>query len=163
MSSRPVHNAHFSCQLNALHGAVLDIVAVINSPARDDLLIREAGIRLDRALFPLLVLIERFGPIGIVELAGRVGRDHSTISRQVARLAELGLACRKPNPSDGRLREAAATEAGQAMARRIDAARERLMKQALANWSPEDVDQLARSIRRYADALQAQPDERAPA
>ncbi len=157
MTSRPVHNAHFSKQLHDLHGAVLDIVAAINGPARDDLLIREAGIRLDRALFPLLVLIERFGPIGIVELAGRVGRDHSTISRQVARLAELGLACRKPNPSDGRLREAAATDAGRAMARRIDAARERLAKLALAEWSQGEVDQFVRSIRRYADALQGQP------
>jgi DNA-binding MarR family transcriptional regulator len=157
-----VHNAHISRQLHDLHGAVLDIVAAINGPARDDLLIREAGIRLDRALFPLLVLIERFGPIGIVELAGRVGRDHSTISRQVARLAELGLACRKPNPNDGRLREAAATDAGRAMARRIDVARERLGKEALAEWSEEEVDQFVRLIRRYADALRGQPAKASP-
>ncbi len=46
---------------------MLDIVAVMNRPQRDDALIREAGISLDRALFPLLVSVERFGPIGVVE------------------------------------------------------------------------------------------------
>ena len=54
-------------------------------------MIREAGIALDRALFPLLVVIERRGPIGVVDLAGRVGRDYTTVSRQIAKLEGLGL------------------------------------------------------------------------
>jgi len=155
--SRPVHNTHFSEQFRALHDAVLDIVAVVNGPARDELLIREAGIRLDRALFPLLVLIERFGPLGVVDLAGRVGRDHSTISRQVARLVELGLVERRANATDGRVREAAATETGRAMARRIDEARERLARQVLAEWSDEEVATFVRLLRRYADGLVGAP------
>ena len=67
----------------------------MNRPQRDEALIREAGIPLDRALFPLLVGIERFGPIGVVELADRVGRDYTTVSRQVAKLESLGLAERR--------------------------------------------------------------------
>lgn len=39
----------------------------MNRPQRDEAMIREAGIGLDRALFPLLVLIEKRGPIGVVE------------------------------------------------------------------------------------------------
>jgi hypothetical protein len=71
-------------RLRQLHGALLDIVSAINRPQRDEALIREAGIALDRALFPLLVGIERFGPIGVVELADRIGCDYTTVSRQVA-------------------------------------------------------------------------------
>lgn len=139
--------------LTKLHDAVLDIVAVINRPDRDELLIREAGIRLDRALFPLLVLTERFGPIGVVDLAGRVGRDHSTVSRQAAKLVTLGLVERRQSATDRRVGELHATPAGSAMARRIDAARERLARRALSSWSERQVKGFVDSLRRYADAL----------
>ena len=141
--------------LRQLHDAVLDVVAFINRPDRDEVLIQEAQIRLDRALFPLLVLTERFGPIGVVELASRVGRDHSTVSRQVAKLVELGLIERQPSATDGRQRELHATASGHAMARQIDEARERLARRALSGWSEHEVADLARSLRRFADALAA--------
>ena len=139
--------------LRQLHDAVLDVVAFINRPDRDEVMIREAEIKLDRALFPLLVLTERFGPISVVELAARVGRDHSTISRQVAKLVGLGLVERRPRPGDRRLRDLRATASGRAMARRIDQARERLARRALSHWRVEQVADLARSLRRYADDL----------
>ena len=150
-----MHNAPTTEQLRQLHDAVLDVVGFINRPDRDETLIQEAGIRLDRALFPLLVLTERMGPIGVVDLAGRVGRDHSTVSRQVARLVEHGLVQKRPNATDGRQRELHATEAGHAMARRIDAARERLARNALSGWSRGEVADLTKSLRRFADALAA--------
>ena len=150
-----MHNEHIAARLRDLHDAVLSIVAVINRPDRDDLLIREAGIQLDRALFPLLVLVERYGPVGIVDLAGRVGRDHSVVSRQVARLVELGLLARKVGEADRRQRMAVATGDGRAMARRIDAARERLGRRALAGWSTGEIDSLAKLMQRYAGALEA--------
>jgi predicted transcriptional regulator len=42
----------------------------------------------------LLVGVERFGPIAVVELADRAGRDLTTFSRQVAKLEELSLVTR---------------------------------------------------------------------
>jgi len=59
-------------QLRALHGALISSVSVINLPQRDEAMVRETGISLDRALFPLLVGIERLGPIGVVDLADRL-------------------------------------------------------------------------------------------
>src|SRR5271166_535933 len=106
MTSRnKVQNTHISDQLRLLHGALMDIVAVINQPQRDEALIAEAGIPLDRALFPLLVSVERFGPIGVVELADRIGRDYTTVSRQAAKLERLGLAERRGSAADRRVRE----------------------------------------------------------
>src|SRR3546814_6428928 len=90
-STKKVQNAHISTQLRVLHSALIDIVSVMNRPQRDEAMVREAGISLDRALFPLLVGIERFGPIGVVEMADRVGRDYTTVSRQVAKLESMGL------------------------------------------------------------------------
>jgi DNA-binding MarR family transcriptional regulator len=74
----------------------------MNRPQRDKALIKEAGIPLDRALFPLLVSADRFGPIGVVKLADRVGRDYTTVSRQVAKLESHGLVERRGNSADRR-------------------------------------------------------------
>jgi len=156
-SRKSVHNAHISGHLTALHGALLDIVAVMVRPQRDEALIAAAGIRLDRALFPLLVLIGRLGPVGVVELADRVGRDHSTVSRQVARLDELGLVRRRPGAADRRVREAEITDRGKAMTDRIDAARERIGRAVFESWDPAELDELVRLMRKYADAVTAGP------
>jgi DNA-binding MarR family transcriptional regulator len=144
-------------QLRALHGAVLDIVALMNRPQRDEAMIEAAGIPLDRALFPLLVGIERFGPIGVVEMADRVGRDYTTVSRQVAKLESLGLVARRPGAADRRVREAAITPKGKAMTDLVDAARDRMGQAIFETWDPDDVDALVRLMRRFADAMEDSP------
>ncbi|MBU2655485.1 MarR family winged helix-turn-helix transcriptional regulator [Acidomonas methanolica] len=158
-SRKKVHNTHISGQLRVLHGALIDIATVINRPQRDEAMIREAGIKLDRALFPLLVLIERRGPIGVVELADRVGRDYTTVSRQVAKLDELGLIDRRENPSDKRVREAVVTVTGKAMTDRIDAARERIFRSIFGSWEERDIDDLVRLMRKFADTIKEEAAE----
>jgi DNA-binding MarR family transcriptional regulator len=152
-SRKKVQNTHIGRQLRELHGALIDIVTVMNRPQGDEMLIRAAGIRLDRALFPLLVGIERFGPVGVVELADGVGRDYTTVSRQVGRLEELGLVSRHAHPTDGRVRAAAITAAGKAMTDRVDAARERFFRATFSDWSPEEIDTFVSDVRRFADAM----------
>ena len=152
-SRKNVQNTHISDRLRVLHGALLDIVGAMNRPQRDEMLIKEAGIRLDRALFPLLVGIERFGPIGIVDLADRVGRDYTTVSRQVAKLESLGLAERREHPTDRRVREAIITAKGKAMTDLVDAARERIGHAIFATWDAAEIDDLVRLTRKFADAM----------
>lgn len=152
-SRKNVQNTHSGDRLRVLHGALLDIVSAMNRPQQDEALIREAGIRLDRALFPLLVGIERFGPIGVVDLADRVGRDYTTVSRQVAKLESLGLVERRGGTADRRVREAIITAQGRAMTDRLDAARERIGRAVFATWDDRDLDELVRLMRKFADAL----------
>jgi DNA-binding MarR family transcriptional regulator len=139
--------------MRVLHGALLDIVAVMNRPQRDEALMQEAGISLDRALFPLLIGVERAGPIGVVDLAERTGRDYTTVSRQVAKLETLGLVERREGAADKRVREAVVTPQGQALIDSIDEARERMATAILAEWNEEELDELTRLMRRLADAL----------
>lgn len=154
MTSRNnVQNTHIKSQFRKLHAAVLDIVAVINRPQGDEVLIREAGIPLDRALFPLLVGIERFGPIGVVELADRVGRDYTTVSRQVAKLESLDLVARQASAADRRVREAVIAPKGKIMTDAVDAARDRIGGAILESWDVDDIDELVRLMRKFADAL----------
>ncbi|HWD25516.1 MAG TPA: MarR family winged helix-turn-helix transcriptional regulator [Rhizomicrobium sp.] len=152
-----MQNTHISARMRALHGALLDIVAVMNQPQRDAAMVREAGISLDRALFPLLSAIERRGPLGVVELADGVGRDYTTVSRQVAKLESLGLVDRAADGADKRVRQAVVTPKGQAMIDAVDAARERMGRAIFADWKARDVDELVRLLRKFADAVNAPP------
>ncbi|WP_394779880.1 MarR family winged helix-turn-helix transcriptional regulator [Undibacterium sp.] len=136
---------------NPLHEALVDLVGFFNRPQPDQHLLKRADVSLDRALFPLLVRIGMRGPIGVVELAELAGRDHSTVSRQVARLEEMGLIIRSAGKTDQRVREAAVTEAGQLMVDQISEARNRLIDEALADWSNKDRAELARLVRKLAD------------
>ncbi len=156
-SRKKVQNTHIGAQLRQLHGALLEIVSAMNRPQRDEALMKAAGVPLDRALFPLLVGIERFGPIGVVELADRVGRDYTTVSRQVAKLESLGLAERRESVADRRVREAAITRKGRAMTDRVDAARERIGRAVFETWEARDVDELERLMRKFADAIKDDP------
>jgi DNA-binding MarR family transcriptional regulator len=150
-SRKKVHNTHIVEDARKIYDAVVDLVGLMNRPLRDARMIEEAGISLDRALFPLLVGVGRFGPIGVGELADRAGRDYTTISRQVAKLETLGLVKRRTAQADRRVSEAVITTKGRAMTQAIDKARDRLLSRMLAGWSAKDTATLAELLRRLAD------------
>jgi DNA-binding MarR family transcriptional regulator len=152
-SRKRVQNTHIRERVRALHDALIDIVGVINRPQGDAMMVREAGISLDRALFPLLVGIERRGPIGVVDLADRIGRDYTTVSRQVAKLESLGLIERRAAAVDRRISEATVTSKGKAMTDAVDKARERLVGAMFATWDDHDVEELVRLMRKFAEAM----------
>lgn len=158
-SSINVHNTHINALIRDLHGSLIEIVGVMNRPQRDEAMVRRAGISLDRALFPLLVGVERLGPIGIVELADRVGRDYTTVSRQITKLEELGLVGRQESAADRRVRQAVITRKGKAMTDRVDEAREQIGRAIFATWEARDVENLVRLMRRFAEALKEDPEQ----
>ncbi len=142
-------------QIRQIHDALFDLFRVANAPRPDAMLIEGAGITLDRALLPLLARIGKFGRLGVVELAEMVGRDYTTVSRQVAKLESLGLVERRPGTTDKRVREATVTPAGAAMNAALDGARDRLFRAHFDHWPEHEKAELARLLRKMADeALQ---------
>jgi len=139
--------------LEKLGGTLVDLIGFLNSPQRDDALLREAGVSLDRALFPLLVVLGARGALGVAELADAVGRDHTTVSRQLAKLESLMLVARSDGAADRRKRAARLTENGRKIVRAITLARHRLLARALSEWSEADRIALADLNRRFADSL----------
>lgn len=141
-------------EIRQLHGTLLDLVAFMNRPQHDVALIQEAGVQLDRALFPLLMVIERHDGIGVNDLAETVGRDYTTVSRQVAKLESLGMVARRASKADKRVNEAVIINKGRRMIESLNAARERMASVVLAGWSTEELQQLARLMRKFANDLQ---------
>lgn len=149
-----MQNTHI---LDELAGGLLDIVNFLNAPQRDEALLRAAGVQLDRALFPLLARLGMQGPLGVAELAEQVGRDYTTVSRQLAKLESIGLVSRSPDSDDRRRSIAEITEEGNIRFKAVREARRRALTLALADWSEEDRHSLTRLIRRFADALEDLP------
>lgn len=151
--NKNVQDTRISEQMKTLHGALIRIVSALNRPRNDEKLIADAGIQLDRALFSILISIERLGPIGVVELAECAGRDYTTVSRQVAKLEKLGLVIRQHNVIDRRIREAVISPTGKAMTERIDAAREQMGNAVFKDWSQDELDIFVRLMQKFANAM----------
>ena len=152
-AKRKVQDTHISEQIRELHEALLSLGDAMNRPDNDKRLLGEASISLDRALFPLLVRIERLGPIGVVDLAARIGRDYTTVSRQVAKLQSLGLVNRQSGSTDRRVNEAVITPEGKALTDALDAARDRLGRMFFSKWSKQDFSELVRLVGKLAEEI----------
>lgn len=153
-SKKRVQDTHFSAQLRTLHGALLSLAGLMNRPQMDAAMVKEAGIALESALFPLLVRIERLGPIGVVDLAGHIGRDYTTVSRQVAKLESLGLVSRRTAAHDSRVREAVVTPKGKSMTDALDEARERIGRETFSQWDPQEFAELVRLVCKLAQEFE---------
>lgn len=152
MSTRFVHNARMLPRSDQwaddVHAALLALVGLFNRPEPDATLIAAAGVKLDRTLFPLLSRIGVAGAIGVVELAHLTGKDHSTVSRQVAKLEKLGLVKRQPDPQDSRIRLLVPSPAGAEMIGRLREARHRAIELWFADWSKADREKLLELLTR---------------
>ena len=142
-------------QIDAIAQALMALTGSLNSPRQDEVLLREAGVQLDRALFPLLIRLSAEPSISVALLAERVGRDASTVSRQISRLQQLGYIERN-SADDLRVRAASVTPAGLQAVEAISAARRRLLGTVLAEWSPEERQIFPALLQRLADGITAQ-------
>jgi DNA-binding MarR family transcriptional regulator len=139
--------------VNEVAAALIDLIGCMNNPRQDDVLLGEAGVTLDRALFPLVARLGALGAMGVAELGDHAGRDPTTISRQLAVLERDGLVRRRAGEADRRVREAELTEEGRRVARRLADARRRLLTMLLADWTAGDCDVFSRLALDLADGM----------
>lgn len=93
---------------------------------------------MDRAAFLLLHRLENEGPLGVKALAGAMGIDSSTVTRQVAPLVDQGLVRRVPNPDDGRAVVLALTPAGRLRLEQVRESRRGFVADLTSEWSREE-------------------------
>ena len=105
---------------------------------------------LDASAYPLLAhLAERPGTRGS-DLASHFGVGRATVSRQLSRLADLGLIERTVDPEDSRGQRVTLTPDGTDRFERARTSRVAMLEGALATWDADDVDHLARLLNRYS-------------
>ncbi|ADI09163.1 MarR family transcriptional regulator [Streptomyces bingchenggensis BCW-1] len=102
-----------------------------------------AGLSLDRAAVAILRHIAESEPLRPGVLAVRLSVEASHVTRQLGQLEKGGYVIRVPDPDDRRAQRIQLTDAGLAAVERIREASRRGMSIALADWSAEDLGQLA--------------------
>lgn len=125
-----------------LHASLIAIADQVNRLDSDRKLLSAAGVSMDRALFPLLSRIAMRPNISVAELANIVARDHSTVSRQIIKLEELGFIHRRPDPLDRRVRKLSLSSGGEAIIALIADVRRQWIENHFAGWEPADRAQL---------------------
>lgn len=103
----------------------------------------------------LIVHLYRCGPMRCGDLAGALGLDASTVSRQLAPLEASGFIDRMPDPVDGRAHLVAVSAPGREWADRVIADRVRHLEQVIDTWSDPDRDALSRLLTRFTDEYSA--------
>lgn len=108
---------------------------------------------LEPASYGMMGVIHDAGSLRGSDIVERLGLDKSTISRQVAQLAELGLAERVADPDDGRARRVRLTERGVSELMTLRQERHRRLQVNFADWSDDDLRQLVGWLSRLTAAL----------
>ena len=109
---------------------------------------------MDRAAFLLLHRLERSGAVGVKALAGAMGIDSSTVTRQVAPLVETGLVDRVPNPDDGRAVLLELSPLGRERLGEVRASRQEMIRRLMAEWPDRDQRQFCELLTRFNQAMQ---------
>lgn len=88
----------------------------------------------------------KHGPVRISDLAELEGINPTMLSRIVAKLEDVGLLHRRPDPGDGRAALVEATEAGLAQHRTLRDQRTRLLTDRLAAMPADQAAQLVAAL-----------------
>jgi DNA-binding MarR family transcriptional regulator len=114
---------------------------------------RLAGDSVDPSQAALLYALKVRGAMRLGDIAEALKLDASTVSRHVHQLGDREFIERGPDPEDGRASIITLTDAGRAGLKSAFEQRRAILAEALADWDPEDREQLRVQLSRLAAAL----------
>src|SRR5437879_5557890 len=118
-------------------------------------LAQSAGVELPQQQVQVLQHLQDGTPKSVAELARVARMDAAAVSRQVRALEERGLVARRHG--HGRVVLIDPTPEGLEVAKRLHERRAQHLEDALADWTPDDVETLGRLMLRVVDDLPATP------
>jgi DNA-binding MarR family transcriptional regulator len=141
----------------AILAALVAMMRGIDHVHSSGLLIDRSGVRLERALHPVLTTIGERGPLRTTELATALALSSSTVSRHVARLEALGLVDRAGDPHDARATRIELSATGRDAHRALRQAWESIMTERLAVAGLDHPEAFASDLGRIGAALESAP------
>ena len=118
-------------------------------------LLKEAGVRLDRAGSALLFKLHRHrsDPLRVSDLADLLGIDTPSVTRKLQQLERLGYVAIVPDPEDKRAKRINLTRSGEKTIDRMFAAVNNRLARLFADWTVEELMPFVASLERFAQAL----------
>jgi DNA-binding MarR family transcriptional regulator len=106
---------------------------------------QEAGADLSPSMISALASVDRHGPVTPSELAAHERVQRPSITRVLARLEELGLVERAPDPADRRSSLISVSTEGRTLLRRQRSRKDQFLARRLAELEPDEVATLERA------------------
>jgi DNA-binding MarR family transcriptional regulator len=117
-------------------------------------LLKDAGVRLDRAGSALLFKLRSHGaPARVSDLADLLGVDAPAITRKVQQLERLGYVTIAPDAEDKRAKLIGLTKSGEKIIERIMVAVNHRLTRLFEGWTKEEVTIFSSSLEKFAHAL----------
>lgn len=118
-------------------------------------LIREAGVRVDRASIIVLFKLHhrREGAMRVTDIATLVGVETPAITRKVQQLEHQGYVTRLADPNDRRAALIALTDEGRAVVDCILRVHQEMLARLVAKWSTGELDTFAQLLTRFTNSL----------
>jgi DNA-binding MarR family transcriptional regulator len=139
--------------LHALYEFTELIAANVRSGRQRERVMKAAKVPLTSAQLNALRIVERHGPVPVMELARRLGVDQSTASRQLRPLEEQKLVTRASDDSDRRVAWLSLTPKGARVVQRTTEVWLDDYGIALADWSDADRAALGELLGRLRQDL----------
>ncbi|HEY0222297.1 MarR family winged helix-turn-helix transcriptional regulator [Lactovum miscens] len=139
--------------INQIFESLIAIVDFFNDPEQDEILLTKAGAAYDKNRLPIIVRVGRQNSLNVGELAKQLGKNHSSVSRQVDKLEAKGLLFSLTDSSDKRVHRVSLTPIGQALYQEINEARFELFDELFKGLKQEDITKLAESLEQLKNLL----------
>lgn len=138
---------------NDIFKALINLFSIINRTDRDKKMIATAGVNLESAAFRVFGGIAHLQQTSVGNLAVILGKNYSSISRQIDKLEAAGLVRTYPSNSDSRIRMSELTKQGEEINSMISLTRQRIMQEALEDWTTEEKNELLHLLKRLFEAM----------
>ncbi len=128
-----------------------------NQARTHELLLQEAGVRIDRAGVMLLYKLHHAkSALRVSELAELLGIDTPGVTRKVQQLERLGYVSIQPEVEDKRAKRVALTPSGDETLQRVMAAGKKRLGRLFVGWTKQEIEELTGSMGKLADALRVE-------
>ncbi|MFK4100538.1 MarR family winged helix-turn-helix transcriptional regulator [Streptomyces sp. NPDC019531] len=147
-AQNPAPAACVSANVVEIEHALSRMTYLAGRARQHERLMATAGLDLDRAAVAILRNIAASDPVRPGVLAVRLSVEASHVTRQLRQLERGGYVVRVADPEDRRAQRVQLTDAGMAAVERIRETSRRGVELALADWTPDELEQLAVLFRR---------------
>jgi DNA-binding MarR family transcriptional regulator len=155
-TSQPVHDTVVlsDAELKRVASSMSILSRAFTLSRPHEQLIKEAGVRLDRAGSALLFKLRAHGESARVsDLAQLLDVDTPAVTRKVQQLERLGYVAITPDVDDKRAKRVAITKSGEKTIERIMLAANHRLSRLFEGWTKEEVTIFSSSLDKFAHAL----------
>ena len=141
--------------IDQLQAGLQTLTQALTRAKMHERLLREAGLRIDRASIIILFKLHHRGggAMRVTDIAAIVGVDTPAVTRKVQQLEQHGLVERLADPTDRRAALIALTDDGRAVVKRILDVHRAMLVRLVSDWSERELATFASQLTRLTQSL----------